>query len=869
MLRLRLLGAVELAHDGQLELHRLPSRPATLLLARLALFAQRQHPREELIELLWPGVALDAGRNRLRQTLSTLRSLLESPRQPLFQADRHQLSLLPGAVEVDVTEFEAALARGDAEQARALYGGELLPGYFDDWVLAERHRLTALFERLPADPPTIRSGSVATPPAPARATSSRLALPRYLTRYFPVPGRAEQLLAQVTEARLQTLTGPGGVGKTRLAVEFAGQQQRAAGWACAFVDLAEARSLSDVLTTLEQALSPTHSGGWPAIEAAVRGLHLLILDNAEQALPAVTELCRRCLDELPELRLIVTSRHPLGLDGEALLELAPLPPDGPVGEALFIDRARAVRADFHASRDNRAALTALVAALDGLPLALELAAARVRSFSPAQMLAQLQAAQGRAGPLPSWLANPSRGPRHGSIDALLRWSLALLDAPARELLTQLAALPGAFSLADVIDLAGDAQALDELVSHSLVQAGPGDEPRYRLLDLLRQGVLVGADPALPARARSRLRAALTGWANGLNHRAPLGDWAPRRALARALVGSAAQDGDASGGLQLALALRPCWESDGVDRLLVEQLGGLLRDPALVKAADGHELRAHLAFTQGDRALALAEAERAVALAATPASRAAALVRRAWVLLAGDRSDQGQRDALDEAIALARRAGDVAAEARGWHQLGALSAVQAQPAQAEVFFAISQQLWEQLGHRRQAQARLRNRAQSRIELGEVALGMAWIRATQAQAEADQDWVGQLDAAYSLATAHQRLRDWPAMLAATQQALAIAHDRQHLHGLALSLQLLGRPLAHLRQPEVALQLAAFACAFWQRHLGQLNARDLRLQARVRRLCRAQIGPARAQAAWATGELLDRTAAIALAMQPAGSG
>ena len=143
MLRLRLLGGFEIERAGRVELSRLPSRAATLLLARLALHPRRQHPREELVELLWPGVELDVGRNRLRQTLSTLRALLETDESPLFNADRQQISLLPGALTSDAQDFEATRAADH-------YGGELLPGHFDDWVVQERHRLAALAEALPA-----------------------------------------------------------------------------------------------------------------------------------------------------------------------------------------------------------------------------------------------------------------------------------------------------------------------------------------------------------------------------------------------------------------------------------------------------------------------------------------------------------------------------------------------------------------------------------------------------------------------------------------------------------------------------------------------------------------------------------------------
>jgi predicted ATPase len=866
MLRLRLLGGFHIERAGRVEHTRLPSRAATMLLARLALQPRRQHPREELIELIWPGVDLDTGRNRLRQTLSTLRALLETPEAPLLRADRNQISLLPDALAVDALEFEAALAARGPGAAPALYSGELLPGHFDDWVVAERHRLAALADTLPVQPPVLP----AAPPRvlPLQPTAALLpsatTLPRYLTRYFTPPGRLEALAGKLHDHRLLTLIGPGGVGKTRLAVELAWRQYQQAGWSCGFAALAEVQDEAGFVAALEPALTPTRGGGWPALEAGLRepdAPQLLVLDNAEQALAVVARGAERLLAAAPTLRLLVTSRHALGMDGENLVDVAPLTGGAGVALALFIDRARAVRADFHASRDNHAALTQLVGELDGLPLALELAAARVRGFSPAQMLQQWREAD--AAGLPPWLANANRAPRHASIASLLDWSLALLPPVLRGLLQRLAALPGAFALEDVLALGGSVAALDELIGHSLLQVDGEAEPRYRMLELLRRAALARADAAVAREARTQLRAALCVWADALGLQAPITAWAARRGQARALIASAADDGDAATGLRLALAMRPCWESDGVDQALVGQLGTLLQ---FHPDSAGHELRAHLAFTHGDRALARSEADTALRLAGNAARpRAAALVRRAWVLLAGDNHEQGQSLPLEEAIALARRAGDAPTEARAWQQLAAIAISRGQPAQAEALYARAQELWEAVGHSRQAAARLRNRAQCLIELGDVATAVEWIRACQRLAEADGDGVGQLDAAYTLALAHEARRDWAAALAAAQQALRIAHARQHLHARALALQLFGLPLARLREPERALQLAAFAERYWQRHLGALGQREARRLARVRRLARAQLPAPAANAATARGDTLALAEALNLAWQP----
>jgi hypothetical protein len=221
--RLRLLGAVELLDAKGLPT-RLPTRAATLLLARMALAPRQQHPREELVELLWPGVGADAGRNRLRQALSVLRSLLEAPDRAtgvLLMADRRAVWLAPGALHCDVDAFEQALARGDLDAAARIYQGDLLPGHFDEWVLEQRRHLAARADAL-ADAlarngqPGARAAEPCGPRRGADAGSAcrRCRLARYLTRRFGFEGsgRAGGAVGAPAAGRPAR---PGRAGKTR------------------------------------------------------------------------------------------------------------------------------------------------------------------------------------------------------------------------------------------------------------------------------------------------------------------------------------------------------------------------------------------------------------------------------------------------------------------------------------------------------------------------------------------------------------------------------------------------------------------------------------------------------------------------------
>ena len=913
-----MLGAVQAqGGDDQQRIDRFPSRAVAALLARLALAPDRAHPREELVELLWPGVASGVGRNRLRQVLSTLKSLLEPAGVPgavVLQADRLVVRVVRGALRCDALDFEIHARAGRAVQARAAWGGDLMPGFYDEWIEVERKRLALLHEGLTeqpypplalSSPPTLSSTLPLAMPAPPVLLPGLVPLPTYLTRLFGADQAAARLRGLVLERRLVTLLGPGGSGKTRLGVEVAqalagadgadGVDEGARFERIAFVPLVACNNRDQLRAAIKHALHLPSSGELVPLLAGQRVL--LVLDNFEQLVddgaPALAEL----LAQLPALHLLVTSRRGLGLDGETCLHAdpLPLPPTGaPLAAAaanpavaLFADRARAVRADFHVNQRNHAAIVALVRALSGMPLAIELAAGRVRSLSPADMVAMLADARTPGAHLALLArAGPRSGldPRHASMAQVIDWSWRLLDAPAQQLMAALALFPadaGAAAVAAVVaePLAATAWQLDELVAQSLVRSEPGASSasgddsgvtaRFGLVAPVREFVMMQAAPG--GQQRQRLQGWLLAWAQALGPAA-----APSRVDAELpLVHSVLAEAPPATAWALALALRSYWDSDGlpghVQAALEQALAALPQGPGALRA-QAHELLAYLRFEAGFAAEALAHADAALATAPDPTHRARALVRRAWVTLASGRSDHGagatheQVQAwLEEALALARGSGDLEAQARALHQLAVLASHQHGDHQrAEGLLEQSQTLWLALGDRRKAHARLRNRAQCWAQLGRQADALVAYEFCEQAALEDGDWVGQIDCLLSLATLQAQQRQWQRALDTNRRSVALCWQRWHRHGLAYALWNPPRLLARLRRPDAAIRLMGFAATFWQRCFGPLGGTDQLEVRRVRALVKAQIGAARSEALWIEGAAMEVAAAVALALR-----
>jgi predicted ATPase/transcriptional regulator with XRE-family HTH domain len=323
-------------------------------------------------------------------------------------------------------------------------------------------------------------------------------------------GRARELaqlgaLIKRPSVRLVTLTGPGGIGKTRLLAAISMELRDTFADGVAYVSLAHVVDPGGVAAAIIQVLGLPEIGSHPAVDRLVLALSgrelLLALDNFEQILDAAPQIAQ-LLAAAPRLRIIVTSRAALHISGEYEVAIAPLAlpntalrsdrapdvallRDSPAVQ-LFLERVRAVRPDFVLTDQHISEIASICARLDGLPLAIELAAARTALLTPQALLARLDRR------LALLVGGPRDLPaRQQTLRATIDWSYDLLSLAEQTLLMRLSVFVGSFSLDAVEAVCGDGASIDttlqQLIDHSMVVRGErGDEPRYSLLELIRE-----------------------------------------------------------------------------------------------------------------------------------------------------------------------------------------------------------------------------------------------------------------------------------------------------------------------------------------------------------------------------------------------
>jgi len=560
MLRVALLGAPALTLDGVAL--RFKVRPRVVpLLAYLLMHALRPTPRDDLAFTLWPDDTEEAARSNLRRHLHYLRDALPAHIVPWIVASPDRVQWNPDAsVTVDVAEFERLRMRRESRaEAIGLYGGDLLRGCEDEWLLGPRERLRAQYLEtvwdlaldarsrsdhapaaaylqrvLAADPwredalrelmmvryasgdrpgalsiysefeGRLASDMGATPmpetSALRYAMAEGLPLPRRPAPHN-VPSPASSFVGRVAEiaeierrigeSRLVTVVGAGGVGKTRAALLLAGRLLDSYADGVWFVDLAQNGDAALTVNAIASALGVPVSDS-EQLETLQRYLAprslLLVLDNCEHLIAEVAHVVDALLPRAPQVRVLATSRQSLGVGGESVYRMPSLAAADAV--ALFATRGHAAGGEFSVTGENAPLVAEVCRRLDGIPLAIELAAARLRVLSIAELARMLDerfrvlVGGDRAG-----LA------RQRTMLALIDWSYDLLSAPEQRLFERLSVFAGGCTLesaravcgGDGVDGEDLLSLLSSLIDKSLVVVDPAQAAtRYRLLESSRE-----------------------------------------------------------------------------------------------------------------------------------------------------------------------------------------------------------------------------------------------------------------------------------------------------------------------------------------------------------------------------------------------
>ncbi|GAA2144913.1 BTAD domain-containing putative transcriptional regulator [Glycomyces algeriensis] len=439
-------------------------------------------------ESLWRGAALADLRHLRFAENEAIR--LERLRNETTR-ERLALEITTGAdVLAELEPIAAANPLDERWQAllmRALYATGRPAEALDAYERAREH----LADELGADPSPeladLHLQILRQSAAPTARAEKRTNLKAQLTSFVGREDDLDALATAVAASRLVTVTGPGGAGKTRLAVEAAATLSNVAPQGIWLVELAAVGDDSDVAPAVLRAIGARESGLLePSVHDAASRLEeyfadqdaLIILDNCEHRIDAAARLAAQLLGACPGLRLLATSREALGIGGERLFPIPPLPvsddrPEASPAVRLFCERAAAVRPDFKLDATNAEAVVEICRRLDGLPLAVELAAARMRALDASQIASRLDdrfallAGSDRTAP-----------ERHRTLEGVIAWSWELLSDAERALAMRMSVYPGGVGLDRVDDL----DALAGLVDKSLVER-MGE--RYRMLETIR------------------------------------------------------------------------------------------------------------------------------------------------------------------------------------------------------------------------------------------------------------------------------------------------------------------------------------------------------------------------------------------------
>jgi predicted ATPase/transcriptional regulator with XRE-family HTH domain len=587
---------------------------------------------------------------------------------------------------------------------------------------------------------------------PAGALAWSAPLPAPLTSLVGREQELTELTALLGHAnvRLVTLTGPGGTGKTRLGLEVGARLQAEFGDGVVFVDLAPLTDAALVLPTIASALGVREQLGRRLVETVINVLAarhiMLLLDNFEQVLGAAPEIAE-LLVASPDLSIIATSREPLHLRGERVVPVLPLlvpAADGPLAVeelacvpsvALFVERATASHPAFALTADTASAVAAICRRLDGLPLAIELAAARINVLSPAMLLARLER------PLPLLTGGARDAPaRQRTLRDTIAWSYDLLTAPEQVLFRRLAVFVGGFTFEGAeavgsLDGALDAFAgVAQLCEQSLLRQedGPGGEPRFAMLETVRE---FGLEQLAASSEEAAIRDAHAGYFLARVADARVSFEGPGRSAARdrvdrehdnlrAALAWALASGDAETAQRLGAEMARFWVALGYipeGRDWLEQAVALDAPSSPATRVDALLWAANFAASQDSLARADVLAEDALALARASGYRrgiAMALYQRAQT--AERRDDHERATALYEAaLAMFRELAEPIWEGVTLRELGLTARARGDQDKAIARHEEALAIWRRLDHPWGVPAALRELAQEALQRGDLA------------------------------------------------------------------------------------------------------------------------------------------------------
>jgi predicted ATPase/serine/threonine protein kinase len=714
---------------------------------------------------------------------------------------------------------------------------------------------------------------------------------------LPVPGSAfigrEKEVAAVSEmllrrgVRLVTVTGPGGIGKSRLAIEVARQVSEKFPSGVYFVPLAAVSDSALIAVVVGQTLGIRETGGRPALETlkdylqhSLSGPLLLLIDNFEHVVAAAPVLSD-VLGFAPNVKMLVTSRAPLHIydekefpvppltlpDGKALPELTELAKVSAV--SLFVQRAAAVKPDFRLTEENAAAVAEICARLDGLPLAIELAAARTKLLSPAAMVTRLasslQLLTGGARDLPA---------RQQTLRQAIDWSYNLLTEAEQRLLRRLAVFRAGCTL-DAVESVCDAKqdleldvldGMASMVDKSLVrQMEQADgEPRFVMLETIRDYALeklaASGEETLARRAHAAYFLVLAEEGAGQDLGAKETGWLDRFTVEhdnfRGALDWLTETANADWGLRIGVALFRFWEmrehlSEGRDRLgkLLKLSGAAAPTTARMRALFSQAI---LAAGQGDFVCGDGLLKESLEIARLlDDKRSVAISINALAVNARGRGELAEARALfKESLELFRELQDSLAAARALSNLASIVKLQKDYALACVFYQECLAKFRELGDTTGVAWALNHQADVVREQGDSAEAQLMYEESLAKFRELNDRWGIAGTLADLGNLAREQKEYRAAEALYQESLKAFQELEHKRGIARVLEAFACAAAGQAELERSLRLAGAAAALRQTIGAPLTAAEQTKLENILEPAREKLAVTVGRTAWLEG-------------------